>query len=117
MPKRILLISYDERLLIARRIELEQAGYRVCSALGFKEGIANCKDPGSYDLLILGHSIPASQKKDMVATFRDHHTSPILSLWANDEEVAARVDYLAFSDEPEKLLKNVESILARRASR
>jgi DNA-binding response OmpR family regulator len=114
---RILLISYDERLLIARRMQLEQAGYGVCSALGFKEAIANCKDTVSYDLLILGHSIPAGDKRDIIAMFRAHHASPILSLWAHDEEVAASVDYLAFSDAPEKLLRNVESILARNSSR
>ena len=116
MPRHILLISYDERLLIARRIKLEQAGYQVCSALGFKEAIANCKDGGSYDLLILGHSIPTHDKEDLIAAFRKYHASPILSLWAHDEEIADSVDYLAFSDGPETLLKNVASILARRAA-
>jgi len=115
MSRNILLISYDERQLIARRIYLEKAGYQVCSALGFKEAIANCKDGGSYDLLVLGHSIPSHDKKDLIAAFRAYHTSPILSLWAHDEGVADNVDYLAFSDGPEKLLKNVASILARRA--
>jgi DNA-binding response OmpR family regulator len=117
MPRHILLISYDERLLISRRIKLEQAGYEVCSALGFKEAIANCKDGGSYDLLILGHSIPSHDKRDLISAFRSYHTSPILSLWArHEEEVADSVDYLAFSDGPEKLLKNVASILSRRAA-
>lgn len=116
MSRQILLISYDERTLIARRIHLEQAGYAVCSALGFKEAIANCKDGGSYDLLILGHSIPTHDKKDLIAAFRAYHTSPILSLWAHDEQIADSVDYLAFSDGPEKLLKNVVSILTRRAA-
>ena len=117
MSRHILLISYDERLLISRRMQLEQVRYRVSSALGLKEGIAHCKDLGLYDLLILGHSIPAGDKKELIATFRAHHSSPILALWAHDEkEVAASVDYLAFSDAPENLLRNVASILARRAS-
>src|SRR5215467_4968059 len=116
MSRHILLISYDERLLISRRIKLEQAGYAVCSALGFKEAMANCKDGGSYDLLILGHSIPSHDKRDLIAAFRAFHTSPILSLWAQDEQIADTVDYLAFSDGPEKLLKNVASILSRRAA-
>jgi DNA-binding response OmpR family regulator len=102
MRQRILLISYNERLLIARRVQLEQAGYQVYSALGLKEAIANCRDSGSFDLLILGHSIPVGDKKDMIAAFRASQTSPILSLWADDEEVAASVDYLAFSDAPGK---------------
>jgi DNA-binding response OmpR family regulator len=117
MSRQILLISYDERLLIARRLHLEQAGYEVCSALGFKEAIANCKDGRSYDLLILGHSIPSHEKKALITAFRAYHTSPILSLWAHDEQIADSVDYLAFSDSPDKLLNNVASILDRRAAR
>lgn len=117
MSRHILLISYDERMLISRRRQLEEVSYKVSSALGFKEAIACCKHRDSYDLLILGHSIPAGDKKDLITTFRANHSSPILSLWAHDEEVAASVDYLAFSDGPGKLLEDVASILARRASR
>ena len=119
MSRHILLISYDEKLLISRRMELEQVSYKVSSALGFKEAIANCKHQDSYDLLILGHSIPAGDKRDLIAAFRAFHSTPILSLWDHDEDdkdVVASVDYLAFSDAPDTLLKNVASILARRAS-
>jgi DNA-binding response OmpR family regulator len=97
-------------------MQLEQAGYQVYSALGLKEAIANCKNGGSFDLLILGHSIPVGDKKDVIAAFRGSQTSPILSLWARDEEVADSVDYLAFSDAPGKLLKSVASIMDRIAS-
>ena len=113
--KRILLISYDERLLIARRMLLEREGYSVSSALGLKEALGNCND-GSFDLLILGHSIPINDKEGLIRTFRAHSAAPILSLWENDEAVSNSVDYLAFSDAPEKLLGHVETILARTAS-
>lgn len=113
--KRILLISYDERLLIARRGLLEREGYTVASALGLKEALANCND-GPFDLLILGHSIPVTDKEHVVRTFRANSPAPILSLWENDEAVTNSVDYLAFSDSPEKLLGHVEVILARTAS-
>jgi len=43
MSKHVLLVSYDERLLIARRKLLEQEGYRVFSGLTFREAIAVCK--------------------------------------------------------------------------
>jgi hypothetical protein len=52
----------------------------------------------------------------MIAAFRGSQTSPILSLWARDEEVVDAVDYLAFSDAPDKLLKSVASIMDRIAS-
>lgn len=95
-----------------RRILLEEAGYQVSSALGLREALANCKD-GAFDLLILGHSIPHTDKVGLVKTFRIHSSAPILSLWEGDDVVADSVDYLAFSDAPEKLLGNVASILAR----
>lgn len=112
--KRILLISYDEQLLIARRMLLEREGYTVSSALRLKEALGNCND-GAFDLLILGHSIPITDKEGLIRTFRAHSSAPILSLWENDEAVTNSVDYLAFSDTPEKLLRNVETILTRRA--
>ena len=113
--KRILLISYDERLLIARRVLLEREGYNVASALGLKEALANCND-GAFDLVILGHSIPLADKEGLVRTFRACSSAPILSLWDNDEAFTNSVDYLAFSDSPEKLLGNVAAILERRAA-
>lgn len=113
--KRILLISYDERLLIARRNLLENEGYKVSSALGFKEAMANCGD-GAFDLIILGHSIPPSDKGKLIKGFRVGSAAPILSLWADDECIANSVDYLAFSEAPDKLLQNVAAILSRRAA-
>src|SRR5215813_10071585 len=113
--KRILLISYDEQLLIARRVLLEREGYNVASALGLKEALANCND-GAFDLVILGHSIPLADKEGLVRTFRACSSAPILSLWDNDEAFTNSVDYLAFSDSPEKLLGNVAAILERRAA-
>ena len=115
--KNILLISYDERLLIERRMLLEREGYRVSSALGFKEAMANCNDGSarSVDLLIIGHSIPITEKERLIAAFRANATSPILSLWKHNEQIDCTVDYLAFSDSPDKLLGNVATILARSA--
>src|SRR5260370_16758323 len=114
-PRHILLISYDERLLIARRRLFEQEGYNVSSALGLKEALANCND-GAFDLLILGHSIPLADKEGLIRTFRAHSSAPILSLWAHDESVANSVDYLAFSDAPDQLLWNLAPILTQNPS-
>ena len=73
MFKRILLISYDNGLLIARRTLLEQEGYRVSSALGFREAMRASED-GSFDLLILGHSIPRADKEEFIRAFRGAST-------------------------------------------
>jgi len=113
--KHLLLISYDERLLIARRMLLEKEGYKVSSALGFKEAMANCRD-AAFDLVILGHSIPPPDKGNLIKAFRTSSAAPILSLWQNDECIANSVDYLAFSETPEKLLQNVAAILSRKTA-
>jgi DNA-binding response OmpR family regulator len=113
--KRILLISYNEQLLIARRVLLEEEGYNVSSALGLKEALANCND-SEFDLLILGHSIPLTDKEGLISTFRAHSSAPILSLWEKNEVISNSVDYLTFTDTPEKLLGHVATILTRRAS-
>src|SRR5262245_27464450 len=114
MSKRILLISYDDRLLIARRTLLEQEGYQVSSALGFKEAMGASGD-GTFDLLILGHSIPRAHQEELIRVFRAASEAPILSLWTHSEGVTDGINYLAFSDTPDKLLTNVASILARRS--
>ena len=115
MSKHILLVSYDERLLIARRMLLEQEGYRVSSGLGFREAIGNCKD-GSVDLLILGYSIPHTDREELIRMFRTTSNAPILSLWTRNEGFADGVNYLAFSDNPNKLLADVVAILAAKGS-
>ena len=112
MSKSILLISYDSALLIARHTLFEQEGYRVSSALGFREAMRASED-GSFDLLILGHSIPRADQEELIRAFRGGSDAPILSLWAHNEGVTDGINYLAFSDTPNKLLANVASIFAR----
>src|SRR5262245_25685224 len=113
--KHILLVSYDEQRLIERRKLLEGRGYKVSSALGFEEAVANCGDGSarSCDLLILGHSIPFAEKRRIIGAFRANAAAPILSVWKPHERVESGVDYVAFSDSPDKLLDNVSTILAR----
>jgi len=97
---------------------LEREGYKVSSALGFKEGMANCSDGSarSFDLFILGHSIPITEKERLIAAFRSNATAPILSLWKHNEQVDCSVDYLAFSESSDSLLGNVATILAKSSS-
>ena len=116
MSKRILLISYDNGLLIARRTLLEQEGYRVSSALGFREAMRASED-GSFDLLILGHSIPRADKEEFIRAFRGASDAPILSLGTHHDHggVTDGINYLAFSDTRDKLLASVESIFARKS--
>src|SRR5262249_6977988 len=112
MPKHILSVSYDGRLLSERRKLLERQGYRVTSALGFEEASAVCKG-GAFDLVILGHSIPYGDKKNLIESVRNSFATPVLSLWQHDGRVVDTADYLGFSDNPARLLNSVATILGR----
>jgi len=84
MPKCILSVSYDMSLLATRQMLLEQRGYTVTSALGFSQSINLCRN-GGFDLFVLGHSIPATDKNELIKTFRDNCPAPILSLERHGE--------------------------------
>jgi CheY-like chemotaxis protein len=76
---RILSISYDPTLLRTREIILREAGYEIKSALGISEAIEACNE--HYDLIVMGHSIPESDKREVVRELRNRGChSPILSL-------------------------------------
>jgi|SRR5689334_21861591 DNA-binding NtrC family response regulator len=110
MSKRILSVSYDVSLLATRGMLLEQRGYSVTSALGFSQAIARCRASG-FDLFILGHSIPDTDKLELIETFRENCPAPILSLERHGEERVPS-DFHASPDDPERLMKTVDRILA-----
>jgi DNA-binding response OmpR family regulator len=114
MPQKILCVSYDDRVLLTRRQLLEQRGYNVTTALGFKESVALCGDSG-FDLLILGTSIPHSDKVKLMNKFRQSCAAPVLSLWRTYEPIVDTVDYIEFSDDPAEFVKGVGVILTRAA--
>ena len=79
MQARILSVSYDRALLMTRQLMLEAQGYSVVSALGFKEAERQCQEH-CFDLLIMGHSIPAADKLALVALFRAVSRGPVVSI-------------------------------------
>jgi len=113
MSKRILSISYDVSLLATRQMLLEQRGYSVTSALGFSQAITHCRTAG-FDLFILGHSIPDTDKNELIRTFRENCPAPILSLERHGED-SVPCDYHASPDDPAKFLKTVDGILGDNA--
>lgn len=60
---RILSVSYDVSLLGTRQMILQNQGHEVVSALGFTEALKQCQSSKKFDLFILGHSIPHSDKR------------------------------------------------------
>jgi DNA-binding response OmpR family regulator len=114
MSKRILSVSYDVSLLATRGMLLEQRGYHVTSSLGFTQALAECRTSG-FDLFILGHSIPDTDKLELIKTFRENCPAPILSLERHGEERVPS-DFHASPDDPEKLIRTVDWILSANAN-
>jgi DNA-binding response OmpR family regulator len=92
---RILSISYDGALLSTRQTLLELQGYAVVSAEGFTNALRQCKN-GSFDLVIIGHSIPHNDKEALIAEVRQSCGAPVLALLRSNEEplegAAASID-------------------------
>jgi DNA-binding response OmpR family regulator len=111
---RILSISYDPSLLLTRQAMLELAGYEVVSAEGFANALEKC--PGDFDLIILGHSIPQTDKRAIVAALHEHGCdAPLLSLLRQGENKIPEAAYAVDPHNPRDLLDAVQWVLARRA--
>lgn len=109
MPKHILSVSNYEPLLRIRQLLLEQNGYSVSSAIGIRDVVAHCCRR-SYDLLILGHSIPETEKDELARTFREHCAAPVLCLRRYLERGAKTAEYYVSSQTPQDLVQGIESI-------
>jgi DNA-binding response OmpR family regulator len=109
---RILSVSYDEPLLKTRELLLKQhADYDVTSALGFTAARARCSE-GGFDLFILGHSIPARDKRELIHCFRTGSKAPILALRKMGETMPDDADEHVDPNDIEALLRMVETLLA-----
>jgi DNA-binding response OmpR family regulator len=113
MAARILSVSYDLSLLRSRQWILEREGYVVTSAGSLKEAAGFCKT-GSFHLVMIGHSIPDSDKQWMIAELRAVCSTPVLALLCPGENPVAGVDYnLDALAGPRELTETVKRILAK----
>jgi DNA-binding response OmpR family regulator len=111
MERKILSVSYDESLLVTRQLILQQDGYQVTSALGFIEALRRCKE-GGFDLAIVGHSIPRSDKRVLLEEIHKSCRAPVLSLYKSSEGSLPGADYaMDAMDGPQALLEMVHKVL------
>jgi CheY-like chemotaxis protein len=110
---RILSISYDGSLLLTRQWILERAGYEVVSALGFAEAVEVCQSGNSFDLIIIGHSMPQKDKTALLKTVLGHCNAPLISLQRSDEPAMAEATIsMNAQDGPDAFLECVRQALA-----
>ncbi len=106
----ILSVSYDETLLSTRQLLLEARGYTVTSAEGFVEAKRLCM-AGSYDLLIMGHSIPHTDKEALIVETRAHCHAPVLALLRPGEPELEQATKSIDAINPQLLLDTVAQLL------
>src|SRR3954471_2194407 len=78
--KRVLVVSYDEALLRQRKLSLEAAGFSVISGYRFAEASRICRLDSSFDLVVLGYTVPGNDKVALIELLRTHCKTPILSI-------------------------------------
>ena len=107
---RILSISYDATLLRTRQMLLERAGYEVVSTSDLTRALELCRS-AAYDLVIMGHSIPRSDKQQITQALRQYCPAPVLALLRVGEaplpDAAESIDPF----NPKLLLETVARIL------
>jgi len=108
MP-RILSISYDQALLRTRALLLSREGFEVESAVGFTAAIQACKK-GTFDLVILGHSIPPEDKSAIVKQLKEVCVTPILALQRSNDPPVTAAEYNLDSGDPRRFLSYVRKI-------
>ncbi len=99
MKPRILSISYDEMLLKTRGLLLEREGFSVISAWGFIEALELCGKEHTFDLVVMGHSMPHKDKTSLVKTIRKHCKAPVISLQKHHEPPLAEAEFTVDSAE------------------
>ena len=108
---RILSISYDETLLRTRELMLKGAAHRVKSALGFQDATESCSRD-SFDVIIIGHSIPQKDKLAIIGCFREANPKAVvIALTRAGETRLNDVDHYINPGDPEELLRALAWIL------
>jgi DNA-binding response OmpR family regulator len=109
---RVLTISYYEPLLQTWKMLLRSLGYEVDSATALEDALKCCEE-GAFDVLLLGSSIPLSDKLKMIQAFRRHSGAPVVSVPFKEGDENDGADFHVEPD-PEALLKIVAEIVRRK---
>ena len=110
-PARILSVTYDMSLAITREMLFASAGFQVSSVLTVGQAIQLCAAE-SFELVVIGHSIPLAHKRWLLKELRGRCAAPVLAITRTGESLLTGADYVFDSTEsPELLLETVVNIL------
>jgi CheY-like chemotaxis protein len=89
---------------------LDSKGYAVTSAYSLSEALDYCNGGTQFNLLILCHSIPYSEKEMMIKGFRANCPAPVLALKRGSEGAVRGAD-LVIDPDPRVLLSSVATLV------
>jgi len=110
-PARILSVNYDISLATTREMLFARAGFQVSSVLTVGRAIQLCATE-SFDLVVIGHSMPLAHKQRLLKELRGRCAAPVLAVTRPGESLLIGADYVFDSTEgPALLLETVVNIL------
>ena len=109
--RRILSVAYDQMLAATREMLFSSIGLYVASALTLEGAIELCQSQ-SFDLIVVGHSMPMDHRQSLAKGLRRHCDAPILVLHRPTEPALPEADYTFDSmQSPAALLTAITNIL------
>lgn len=111
MAKRILSISHNPRLLIARNDMLAVAGYAVSSPRHPGDAVQLFRQ-NTYDVVVIGHSVTAGERKEILdALERIGPRVPVIFAAPDGEPPEPRADAIVDVADPDSLMQALARLL------
>jgi len=112
---RILSVSYYEPVLRTWALLLEARHYETVCASRLESAIECCKGPSVVDILVLGSSVPLTDKQLIIAAFRQSSTAPVISVPLQENDLTDGADYHIEPD-PDALLELIHKLTQRKGA-
>lgn len=115
MPQTVILaVGLDSSLLADRHSIWQTAGYFITSAGSIREAILQFKN-GDFDLILLGHSIPAESRERLTSLIRASGSRiPVVYITDGSGYSDSFAD-ATMKNEPHHVIEGIGELLAKRA--
>ena len=110
----VLAVGLDSSLVAGQRSAWQSAGHFVTPVKSIREAIDHLRD-GDFDLVLLGHSIPANSRERFTFLIRASGSrTPVVSITDSSTECDCFAD-ATIKNDPASLFKNIRELMAERA--
>ena len=110
----VLAVGLDSSHLASQTSAWQSAGYFVTSAASIGDAIVHFRD-GDFDLVLLGHSIPADSRERLTFLIRATGSRiPVVCIADSSSGCDSFAD-ATVGDEPGNLLRDIDQLMAKRA--